>query len=87
MSNGNEPMDAFNNELDRLLNGAAPDGRQPQPGTRAALQAAALLAAVDFAAELRPRPGLKERWQRETARPQPQPHPALRWAWAALAVA
>lgn len=80
-------IDDFNRELDRLLSGFSPDGARAalDPAVRVTLEPAALLAAVDFSAEIHPRGGLKERWQRQSARLRPRP--ALRWVWVGLAVA
>lgn len=78
------PIDEFNRELDRLLSGTAPDGRTHSAQVQSALEPAALLNAVDFTVEARPRRDIQARWRQQTTRPS---RPALRWAWAGLAVA
>jgi hypothetical protein len=70
-------IDAFNQDLDRLLNGAAHNDNTE-------LIPAVLLAAASFDAELRPKAGLRERWLKQTARPPERP--ALRRLWASAAL-
>ena len=83
-------IQAFNQELDRLLELGSMDGSAAgllDERDHAALRSASALAQADFSSELKPNAVLRERWRKAASDVSLRRNrPALRWAWALAAL-